>query len=323
MIDIVYELSLRLSEFNRKSESISIIEEAIEVNNWFSRADICRSVEAIRTQMLSKSKFEEWMASYPALPCRSARRIAIIMAGNIPLVGFSDLLCTLAAGHEAWIKPSSKDRVLMEYLYKMLKEIEPLIPIFMYDDSIEYEAIIATGGQEANRYFESKFQGIKRLCRNNRHSIAILSEQSTQEQMQLLAEDIYQYSGLGCRNVSMIFAPKGSKIELPSIEVNQKYRNNYLQTKALLTISGKEFIDNGSSVIIRSAEFPHHLSAISLFEYDSLKQVEAWICEHEDVLQCIVTQILTHPRQVNFGEAQHPTLFDYADGVDTMNFLNF
>lgn len=323
MIDIACELSLKLSEFNRETESISIIEEAVEANNWFSRADICRSVEAIRSQMLCKSKFEEWMATYPTLPCHSTRRIAIIMAGNIPLVGFSDLLCTLAAGHEAWIKPSSKDRVLMEYMCKILKEIEPLIPIYIHDNSITYDAIIATGGREANLYFESKFQGIKRLCRNNRHSIAVLSQDNTEEQMQLLSEDIYQYSGLGCRNVSMIFAPKGTNVNLPGFEVNQKYRNNYLQTKALLTISGKEFIDNGTSIIIRSKEFPQHLSAISIFEYESLEEVAKWISKHENELQCIVTQILSHPRQVNFGEAQHPTLFDYADGVDTMKFLNF
>ncbi|MFR9515275.1 MAG: aldehyde dehydrogenase, partial [Rikenellaceae bacterium] len=232
------------------------------------------------------------------------------------------LLCTLAAGHQAWIKPSSKDRVLMEYICNQIKDIEPSTPICMYDETREYDAVIATGGNDANRYFESKFATTKRLCRTSRHSIAVLSENPTPHELDLLAEDIYSYSGLGCRNVSMIFAPRGAKVSFPSVATTLNYRDNYLRTKALLTIKGQEFEDNGTSILVRSHQEPSSLSMITIWEYDSLSEVEEWIAENDHFIQCIVcNNNIKHPRQVSFGEAQHPTLFDYADGVDTMIFL--
>ncbi len=323
MVDIADALYERLSGFGLSDESVDIVRRATEANGWFSASEILSSIEAICEQMLQRDKFLAWIDTYAKKSDHTPRRVAIIMAGNIPLVGFADLLCTLASGHAAWIKPSSKDRVLMEYVCALIKEIEPCIPIYTYDDALKYDAIIATGGEEANRYFEERFQGVKRLCRGNRHSIAVLMNETTQEQMQLLAEDVYLFSGLGCRNVSMIFAPKGMRVELPQAEISQKYRNNYLQTKALLTLRDEEFIDNGISVIIRSKSLPQSLSTISLWQYDSITQVEEWIKEHDHELQCIVSTAITHPRRVNFGEAQHPSLFDYADGVDTMKFLEF
>ncbi len=323
IVDITVQLSEALSTFLRSADSARLIERAIEDNPWFSREDIRNSIEAINSQMLDTELLEEWLRHYPAAQSSKGRRIAIIMAGNIPLVGFADLLCTLAAGHEAWIKPSSKDRVLMEYICQTLRDIDPDIPIYKYKEDAHYDGVIATGGDQANRYFEQKFQGVKRLCRGNRHSIAVLSGKEDNRQLQLLSEDIYSYSSLGCRNVSMLFSPKGNDVKLPKVETHPKYRNNYLQTRALLTLRGLEFVDNGCSVIIRSEEFPQSLSTISLFEYDSLSEVEQWIEQHDEQLQCIVSQIIKHPRCVDFGEAQHPTLFDYADGVDTMKFLEF
>ncbi len=323
MIDIATELSKRLSDFGQSATSRIIIERAIAANDWFSHQEICRSVEAISSQMLSKSKLEEWLAHYPNAAISSPRRIAIIMAGNIPLVGFFDLLCTLLSGHHAWIKPSSKDRILMEYICELLREIEKDIPIYIYDDSLSYDAIIATGGTQANQHFESRFKECKRLCRSNRNSIALLTDDTTPEQMDLLAEDIYAYSALGCRNVSMIIAPKGTKVNIPRYETSSKYRNNYLKTRALLTIKGLHFQDNGCSVAINSKALPSTLSTISIWQYESLEEVEEWIAEHDNELQCIVTRAIEHPRRVDFGEAQHPTLFDYADGVDTMKFLEF
>ncbi|MFI3281571.1 MAG: acyl-CoA reductase [Rikenellaceae bacterium] len=323
MVDIAISLTKRLSDFGRSAESVAVIERAIEANAWFAEGDICRSVEAIRSQMLDPHKISAWLAAYPAPPRTVTRRIAIIMAGNIPLVGIFDLICTLASGHEAWIKPSSKDSVLIEYICALLQEIDPDIPIYIYDESQSYDAFIATGGEEANLYFTHRYQGVKQLCRSNRHSIAVLNGDETSEQLDLLAHDIYTYSGLGCRNVAMIFAPKGHKVEIPKGNVSKKYRNNYMQTKALLTIRGQAYEDNQTSIIIRSQELPTTLSTITLWEYDAIEQVEEWISLHDQKLQCIVSNVIKHPRQVDFGQAQHPTLFDYADGVDTMKFLDF
>ncbi|MFI3279889.1 MAG: acyl-CoA reductase [Rikenellaceae bacterium] len=323
IVNIAARLSEAISTFLLSGDSARLIERATEDNPWFSREDIRNSIEAISSQMLNAERLEEWLSHYPATQSSKRRRIAIIMAGNIPLVGFADLLCTLAAGHEAWVKPSSKDRVLMEYICQALKEIDPDIPIYKYDEDAHYDGVIATGGDQANRYFEQKFQSVKRLCRGNRHSVAVLSSKEDDRQLQLLSEDIYSYSGLGCRNVSMIFSPRGKGIKLPTVETHPKYRNNYLQTRALLTLRELDFVDTGCSVIINSKEFPQSLSTISLFEYDSLEEVEQWIEQHDEQLQCIVSRVIKHARCVDFGEAQHPTLFDYADGVDTMKFLEF
>lgn len=188
---------------------------------------------------------------------------------------------------------------------------------------MELDAIIATGGREANRYFEAKFGKIKHLCRSSRHSVAIIDEDTSPEQMEQLALDIYSYSGLGCRNVSMIFTPRGMKVEIPSYKTSSKYRNSYLQSRALAAINGTPLLDNGCSVIFRSNHPPTSLGTLSVFEYDSLEQVEQWISLHEDELQCIVAKEFNHPRRVDFGQAQHPSLTDYADGVDTMKFLEF
>lgn len=321
MIDIAHELSLKLATFGQDATSKEVISRAIDENGWFTQPDICLAVKAIRCQMLDADKLRDFMSHYPTHMPLKGSRVGIIMAGNIPLVGFADLLCTLLAGCEAWVKPSSKDRVLMEYLCECLKEIEPKIPIYIYDDSLNYDAIIATGGTEANLYFEQRFKGVKRLCRSSRHSIAVLTGSESEEQLQLLAKDIYSYSGLGCRNVAMIFVPDGAEIKIPAAQTSQKYRNNYLQTKALATLSGWHFIDNGASIICDSKEFAHSLSTLSVYRYNSLEQVQQWIAEHDHELQCIVSNCIDHPRRVDFGQAQRPSLFDFADGVDTMEFL--
>ncbi len=299
------------------------MEQAIAANGWFCASEISQAVESISIEMLDANKLKRWIDSYPTLRGQKERRIAIIMAGNIPLVGLFDLLCTLAAGHSAWVKPSSKDSILMTYIIEQLRDIEPTIPIYMYEDSLSYDAVIATGGAKANLYFESRFVDCKQLFRSARRSIALLPASPSRETLELLSKDIYSYSALGCRNVATIFAPRGSKVEIPPLPTGKKYRNNYLQTKALLTLKGVGFEDNGSSVIIRSRELPTSLSTITIWEYDSLEEVEEWIERNDSSLQCIVGGGVNHPRSVSFGESQQPTLFDYADGVDTMRFLEF
>ncbi|MFI3286382.1 MAG: acyl-CoA reductase [Rikenellaceae bacterium] len=323
IVEIAVSLSERLSLFGQTEQSQAVVERALTANSWFCESDILMAINAIRTQMLDPVKLKNWIEAYPTLCEQTPRRIAIIMAGNIPLVGFFDLLCSLAAGHQSWIKPSSKDRALMEYIVGELLSIEPDIPIYIYDDDLTYDAVIATGGNEANRYFEARFGSCKRLCRSSRRSIAVITEETSSEEMRKLSNDIYSYSALGCRNVATIFAPRGVDILITARETHSKYRNNYIQTKAMLSLQGLCFEDNGSSVIRRTRELPNTLSTITIWEYDSLEQVREWIDNNDHLLQCIVSCVVEHPRRVGFGETQHPTLFDYADGVDTMKFLDF
>ncbi len=247
------------------------------------------------------------------------------MAGNIPLVGFFDLLCVLAAGHHAYIKLSHKDSILMEWIIGELQDINPSTPIYIYREGDCIDRVIATGGESATRHFETRYRGIDSLIRGSRHSVAVISESTTDRELALLSDDIYSYSGLGCRNVSMLFAPRGFNLErvVKPVRCNPKYRNNYLQTRALLMMNREQFFDNGVSCMRYSDSFATQLSELSIFEYDSVEQVEQWIAKHDSALQCVVANpsTLDHPRRCDFGQSQSPTLYDYADGVDTMLFL--
>lgn len=320
MVNNFIELGVRLSSFGKEERSIAIINKAIADNHWFTQRSIRDAISSIAEKMLSGDKLKEWIARYPTLPTPKACNVLVVMAGNIPAVGFFDMLCTLAAGHILYIKPSRKDRVLIEYLREMLLEIDPSVPIYIYKNE-GIDAVIATGGESANLMFRSQYAGVKSLLRGNRSSVAILNGEESAEQIELLLRDIYTHSGLGCRNVSMIFIPKGYKLELPKAEVSEAYRNNYRQQRALAIINGERVIDTSSSLLSYSRELPSALSRISLFEYQSSEEVERWLTEHDEQLQCVVSQHINHPRGVCLGESQSPTLFDYADAVDTMNFL--
>ncbi|MFR9635742.1 MAG: acyl-CoA reductase [Rikenellaceae bacterium] len=318
-IDIFIELKNRISG----NLPLDILHNAVRENSWFSTIEIRNAIDAICRTMLTRKALEEWMLNYPELPSKEPKSTLIVMAGNIPLVGFFDLLCVIMAGDRAIVKPSHKDRVLMEWIIGEMQFIEPMIPIYIcYDDSVTPDRVIATGGESAVRYFRERYNSTPTLLRGSRHSVAII--RSEDEMLDGLERDIYLYSGLGCRNVSMIFAPEGYDITLiPQSTINQKYNNNYLQNRALLKLNEVDFTDSGISCLVESYELPSQISTISIARYTDIDEVEGWVEEHDHKIQCIVAnkETIDHPRRVNFGAAQYPTLNDYADGIDTMKFL--
>ena len=317
------ELGVRLAEFGSDERSRSVIARAVAENEWFSVEDIRYAVEAVRTQMLNADKISQWLSKYPAIGSRTAKRVAVIMAGNIPLVGFFDLMCVIAAGDIPCVKPSSKDYILEEYIEQLLLEIEPELCIERYVEGEEYDAVIATGSDSANLYFRTAFDAIPSLLRGSRHSVAVLSGKEPQKDILRLADDIFRYSGLGCRSVSVVFVPKRYRLSLEVRKMCRAYHNNYLQCRALLTMQGVKFKDLGEAVLVSSkAEFPRFLSQINVVEYSSLNEVQTWLEENDDAIQCVVSNVEgLHSRCVPFGRAQLPTLFDYADERDTMQFL--
>ena len=234
-------------------------------------ADIRRAVRAIACDMLQREKLEAWLADYPALPVAEPRRVLVVMAGNIPLVGFFDLLCVLVSGHGCLVKPSAKDSVLMEHVVGLLREIDPSAPVRLYDAG--------------------------------------------------LADDIWAYSGLGCRSVSLIFAPEGYEPALQIPPVNDKYINNYRQQRALLEMQGRPFVDLGCAVAVEQCAFPAALSRIAYAHYATLDEVAAWLAGHDGELQCVVTGCLPHSRRAGFGCAQSPALTDYPDDRDVLAWL--
>ena len=319
MIDIFTELGSRLQTFGDDEQSARIISQAIAQNEWFSREDITMAVDAIREEFLCREKLHDWAGQY--VTAQQKQCVAIIMAGNIPLVGFFDLLCTLMAGHAAAVKPASKDSVLMNYVMSLLRDISPEVDIRPFSPEQEYDKVIATGGNDAARHFRQRYASTPSLVRGSRHSIAVLSGNESGEELQGLQRDIFSYNGLGCRNVSLIFLPEGTALPLNPPHMSDMYRGNYRHNKTMRTMLGLPYTDMGCCIAVEESGFSPEISQINYCYYHSLQQVQQWITEHDAQLQCIVTHAIEHPRAVAFGRAQYPTLWDYADGVDVMKFL--
>ena len=320
-IETFSALGARLLGFGDNDATRAVAAAACRANGWFTSADVRRAVRTLAGDMLQRGKLESWLAAYPAVPVAAPRRVLVIMAGNIPLVGFFDLLCTVASGHTCLVKPSAKDSVLMEYVVGLLREIEPSVPVGLYDGISPVDAVIATGSDNANRYFRVHYAGIPSLLRGSRQSAAVLSGRETPEQLAGLADDIWAYSGLGCRSVSLIFVPEGYEPMLQMPHVNDKYINNYRQERALLAMQGQPFVDLGGAVAVEQRAFPAALSRIAYTYYRTPDEVADWLAGHDDELQCVVTECLPHSRRTGFGCAQSPSLTDYPDDRDVIAWL--
>ena len=195
MIDIFSALGYRLAAFGKTPDTVEVVRRAAVENPWFLPQEIIRAVKVIRCEMLERQRLEAWAGAYP--PVRTPKRVLVVMAGNIPLVGFFDLLCVLASGHACRVKPSSKDTVLIGYVVDLLRTIDPAIPLRMAEQGERPDAVIATGSDNANRYFRMLFGGIPSLLRGSRQSVAVLSGRETAAELSGLEEDIFSYSGLG------------------------------------------------------------------------------------------------------------------------------
>ena len=321
-IEVFAALGRRLADFGSDERTARLIDEACRTNGWFMPADIKRSVATLTRDMLQRPLLEAWVAPYP-VPVAEPRRVLVVMAGNIPLVGFFDLLCVAIAGHRCLVKPSSKDRLLVEYVVGLLREIEPEFPVEFYNGSAPVDAVIATGSDDACRVFRTRYAGLPALLRGSRQSVAVLSGRESRLQLDALSDDIWAYSGLGCRNVSLLFLPHDSpfpKLHVPET-LNPKYRNDYLRARALLTMTGQPFVDLNSAVAVEQQAFPASLGCVAYTRYRDLNEVEAWLIEHDTEVQCVVAKCLTHPRLAAFGRAQSPTLTDWPDQRDVLAFL--
>lgn len=318
LIEIFSELGRRLVGFGSDEPTQKMIAEAMAENEWFSAEDILMAVDAIRQEFLDEEKLRRWAEHYSPT---EQRRVAIIMAGNIPLVGFFDLLCAVIAGHRVAIKPSSKDRVLMNFVVEELQAIEAEIPIEQYDPNKEYDMVIATGGDEAARHFSRRYAHYPTLIRGSRHSVAVLTGDESEEEIEALQRDIFSYNGLGCRSVSLVMLSRGAELTIRPPKMNRMYRGNYRHTRAMMALTAQAFKDLGECIAMERREFPQQISCVNYCYYDSLQEVEQWLWEMDEKIQCVITRAIDHKRAVGFGRAQYPTLWDYADGVDVMKFL--
>ncbi|MBS1947604.1 MAG: acyl-CoA reductase [Bacteroidetes bacterium] len=301
-------------------------EKASAENAWFTPEFIELAVKNINLQFLQRNKLEEWAAQYQiADEKRPPKNIGLIMAGNIPLVGFHDFLCTFISGHKQTIKPSSKDSVLIKHLAGQLTAYEPESKNFVSFSEMlkECDAYIATGSNNSARYFEYYFSKYPHIIRRNRTSVALLNGSESKQELERLADDVYLYFGLGCRNVTKIFVPESYDF-VPLINAfkkynrlieQHKYKNNYDYQLAILIINKKFYMTDGSVIITENSNPFSPIAVLHFEQYKSIKNVIDSL-NNNDGIQCIISN-----QHTSFGLAQQPALQDYADGIDTMKFL--
>ena len=294
------------------------------INPWFTPEFIDIAVGNIANHFLDKQKLENWTSSYK-IETVAPKKIGIVMAGNIPLVGFHDFLCVFISGHKAIIKASSKDEVLIKHLaQKLIEWNKGLNEMIVFQEMLkDCDAYIATGSNNSARYFEYYFKKYPHIIRRNRTSVAILDGNETAKELEQLADDVHLYFGMGCRNVTKIFVPKDYDF-IPLLTVfkrydhfkdHHKYRNNYDYNLALHILNGKFYMANESIILLENPSIFSPISQLN-YEFYTDKNTAVESLRSMEDLQCTVGH-----DHIPFGQAQLPSLTDYADGIDTINFL--
>ncbi|PKA84072.1 acyl-CoA reductase LuxC [Ulvibacter sp. MAR_2010_11] len=294
-------------------------------NGWFTHNNILFAVSSW-AEALSEENLQTWISNYN-IPESKSKTIAIIMAGNVPLVGFHDFLSVLLTGHKVLGKLSSNDKQLLPYLANYLIAVEPEFKdhITFTEEKMEnFEAVIATGSNNTARYFDYYFGKYPHIIRKNRNSVAILTGDETPEELEALADDIFRYFGLGCRNVSKIYVPENYNFDAffngifswKEIVHNNKYINNYDYNKAVYLMSAIKLLDNEFLLLKEDEGFSSPISVVFYEYYKDTAALDRKLGSASEEIQCIVSR-----DHIPFGKGQSPMLWDYADGVDTVAFL--
>jgi len=300
-------------------------------NGWFIPIFVYTQLKSI-AQSTKASILEQWTQKYNISDNNTNKTIGVVMAGNIPFVGFHDFLSIIITGHNIQIKLSSKDNILPRAIAEILCTIEPRFTTqiqFVEKQLTNYNAIIATGSNNTARYFEQYFSNVPHIIRKNRNSVAVITGNESQQELSGLADDILLYFGLGCRNVSKVFVPQGydfnnifKAIYKYSFFANHnKYCNNYDYNRAVYLINNQKFLENGFFIIIENPQISSPISVLHYEEYDKISNVEKNLKANEHQIQTVVSSQKIFERHSFFGKAQFPELDQYEDGIDTIDFL--
>jgi len=296
-------------------------------NPWFTKENIDKALNAWHEQ-LKVDMLTAWLSPYKLKEVANPKKVLIIMAGNIPLVGFHDFLTVLISGHKVVVKMSSTDNVLLRVLIDKLISIAPefkeRISFIEEVKNRKFDAVIATGSDNSAQYFEYYFKGAKKIIRKNRRSVAVLDGTESAMELQGLANDVFAYFGLGCRNVSKLFLPKGFDLDnlfkafYPYSDVvnHKKYGNNYDYNKAIFLMGSNDLIENGFLLMKEDKSLLSPVAMLYYEFYNDMHTVEQFVEENAEQLQCVVSK-----KDIPFGNTQKPNLWDYADGVDTVEFM--
>ena len=332
------QLQQRINAFAKLGEFMSslvdqdhdgILEKAASHNGWFTLDNIQFALKSW-SEALSPASLDKWTDQYQ-FKDQPSRIVGIVMAGNIPLVGFHDFISVLICGHKVLAKLSSNDHILLPYLAERLIAIEPefkeLID-FTKDRMKGFDAVIATGSNNTARYFDHYFGKYPHIIRKNRNSIAVLNGEESPAELELLANDIFRYYGLGCRNVSKIYVPSDYSFDAffnavyswKEIINQTRYMNNYDYNKAVYLMSDMKLLDNEFMLLKEDKAFASPISVVYYEYYSDESILNHHLKEQNDQIQVLVGNSQS-PEYLAFGSTQHPQLWDYADGVDTVDFL--
>ena len=306
------------------------IKLAQENNSWFTKDNILNSLESW-SKSLNYNNLNNF-TNRVNLNKINRKTVAIVMAGNIPLVGFHDFLSVLISGHSVLVKQSSSDKHLLPFLAKYLEYTEESFKekiTFTEDKLSNFDAVIATGSNNTARYFEYYFKGKPNIIRKNRNSVAVITGKETIEDFEKLSDDIFQYFGLGCRSVSKLYVPKDYDFELffngmynkKEIIKNAKYANNYDYNKAVYLMSEFDLLENGFLMIKEDESYSSPIATIFYEYFDNEIDLKIKLHEDREKIQCVVAKGFLE-NEIAFGQTQHPKLTDYADGVNTLEFLS-
>ncbi len=306
------------------------ISQANQVNAWFTETEVDRAIAAL-AEMLNEEDVDKWFENieFETVP----KQVGLILAGNIPLVGFHDVLSVLASGNIALIKLSSTDNKLLPFILNQLCVYEPQLKdhIIYVNRLKDFDAVIATGSNNTSRYFDYYFAKVPNIIRKNRNSVAIITGSETEEEIALLGHDIFDYFGMGCRSVSKIYIPNQYDVakffepleKFKEIINHFKYNNNYDYNKSIYLVNQQNHFDNGFLLLKQDENLASPLAVLYYETYGDLSEVAEKLKNRTEEIQCIASQSPIHGlASLPFGQSQHPKLWDYADNVNTIDFLN-
>lgn len=328
------ELGKVLKENLETADFEEMLSFAKSKNGWFTIDNLKKSIQSIVCKYLNESELRNFVAKYPDeyFETVEPKKIGIIAAGNIPLVGLQDLIHVVLSGNVAVFKPSTQDEVLIQYILRELTAINPEIRnyVLLADRLNNLDAYIATGSGNTSRYFDYYFASKPHIIRKNRTSIAILDGNESKIQLANLGNDIFSYFGLGCRNIAKLYVPIGYDFTMffeaieywNTILMHSKYNNNYDYIKSIYLVNRVEHLDNGFLLLKEDEGLASPIATLFYESYDDLEKLSKRIKSQEPEIQVIISGLSVIGDAYEFGESQSPDLSDYADNVDTMEFLS-
>lgn len=309
------------------------IRQAYLENKWFVEENSQKAIHAISSHFLVKENLEKWLSTYSIPKDVDSKEIGLILAGNIPLVGFHDVLSVFISGHISLIKLSDKDKILLPAILDLLKDIDPRTSDYfkIVERLTDYQAVIATGSDNSAVHFEYYFKHVPNIIRRNRNAVAVLHGGETRDDIVTLGKDIFNYFGLGCRNVSKLYLPADYDLQFimealhdyKELVLHNKYKNNFDYNYAIYLLNQDEFLMNGCVLLKESTDIASRIAMLGYEYYHTLEDLREVLKYRQNEIQCIVSN--HHIENINtipFGRAQEPSLSDYADGVDTLEFLS-